>query len=319
MLVVDDNATNLEILKLQLESWQMQVRCAQSGAEALAAMSAEAAVDAPFDLAILDMHMPGMDGLQLAHAIQTDPVLAGTRRVMMTSTHSVGNLQERERAGILRCISKPVHQAELHEVVAWALQAGNDATPGRRSAPEVAVMTSRAPAGKLRGRVLLAEDNLINQAVAKAVLLDFGLTLEIASNGEEALALITERDFDLVLMDCQMPVMDGFQATAALRQREATGGRRLPVIALTANAMEGDRNQCLAAGMDDYLAKPYTRAQLEQTLRRWLPLPDESAGSDASAAVAKVVEAAESTAVIDRKVLDRYREIDPAEIGRAHV
>jgi CheY-like chemotaxis protein len=311
VLVVDDNATNLEILKLQLESWQMQVRCAKGGAEALAAMRA-AAVDAPFDLVILDMHMPGMDGLQLAHAIQADPVLAGTRRMMMTSTYSVGNSQERERAGILRCISKPVHQAELYEVVAWALQAGNDATSERRRAPDVAVMTSRAPAGKLCGRVLLAEDNLINQSVAKAVLLDLGLTLEVANNGEEALALITERDFDLVLMDCQMPVMDGFQATAALRQREAAGGRRLPVIALTANAMEGDRNQCLAAGMDDYLAKPYTRAQLEQTLKRWLPLPGESAGSVAIDAVVNVAEAAESTATIDREVLDRYREIDPA-------
>jgi CheY-like chemotaxis protein len=145
-----------------------------------------------------------------------------------------------------------------------------------------AVADPEAPlprAATLRGRALLAEDNIVNQMVAQAMLASLGLAVEIANNGQEALLLATAQAFDIVLMDCQMPILDGYQATALLRQREAQDGRgRLPVIALTANAMDGDRDQCLAAGMDDYLAKPYTRIQLEQVLDRWLrPLAAEAA------------------------------------------
>jgi len=143
--------------------------------------------------------------------------------------------------------------------------------------------------------VLLAEDNLVNQELAAAMLKKLGLQVTIACNGVEALARLDARAFDLVLMDCQMPVMNGYEATAALRAREPAGGPRLPVIALTANALEGDRDQCLAAGMDDYLAKPYTKARLAEALRRWLP-------ANAAAALPEA---------IDPQVLAAYRELDP--------
>jgi CheY-like chemotaxis protein/HPt (histidine-containing phosphotransfer) domain-containing protein len=312
VLVVDDNQTNLEILRLQLGGWRMRVTCAESGAQALEAMGDAVASDAPFDLVLLDMHMPHMDGLQLARLIQANPRLARARLVMLTSTYAAGDAQEREQAGILRCVNKPVRQSELHEVITWALMSGQAETSVNSAVVRAAVPEPppRPPAA-LHGRVLLAEDNPVNQEVAKAMLGNLGLAVEVANNGEDALALLAGQHFDVILMDCHMPVMDGYQATAALRQREAAGGGHLPVVALTANAMEGDRDQCLAAGMDDYLAKPYTRAQLEEVLRRWLPAPASVTPlpkTPADAAPAPV----DGGAVIDRQVLDKYRELDPS-------
>ena len=304
VLVVDDNLTNLDILRLQLGGWGMQVHCAESGAQALEALHEAAGLGQPFDLAILDMHMPGMDGLQLAQAIHAEPALAPTRLIMLTSTFIAGNAREREEAGILRCVSKPVRQAELRHVVGWALGAGSAAV-----APPAAPTARPAPGGLLHGHVLLAEDNPVNQELARAMLQKLGLTVAIAQHGEEALALAAAQAFDAILMDCQMPVMDGYQATALLRAREGQGGHHLPVIALTANAMEGDRNQCLAAGMDDYLAKPYTTAQLEATLQRWLPTRPAPAAD--AAAPPPAAHAPVAATAIDRKVLEPYRELDP--------
>ena len=304
VLVVDDNLTNLEILKLQLESWRMRVSSADSGAQALVAMRQAVAADAPFELVILDMQMPGMDGLQLAQAIQAEPELARSRLVMLTSSYPAGNSSQREQAGVLRSVNKPIRQTELYEVITSVLQGQSGKAAALVSAPaadEASPDATAAAGNHLRGRVLLAEDNRVNQEVAKAMLAKLGLIVEIANHGEEALALAEAKAFDLVLMDCHMPVMDGFQATAALRQREAAGARRVPVVALTANAMEGDRNLCLAAGMDDYLAKPYSKAQLVEMLSRWLP----------SAETAPPAEMPQ-LAAIDPRVLDQYRELDPS-------
>ena len=309
VLVVDDNLTNLDILRLQLGGWGMQVRCAESGGQALEALHAAAAAGTPFELAILDMHMPRMDGLQLARTIHADPTLGRTRQIMLTSTFIAGNVREREEAGILRCVSKPVRQSELHDVITWAL-----GTPAGQGPSQTSPTGPARPGGRLHGRVLLAEDNPVNQELAQAMLLGLGLTVAIARHGEEALALAAAQPFDAILMDCQMPVMDGYQATAALRARETPGGPHLPVIALTANAMEGDRNLCLAAGMDDYLAKPYTAAQLEATLQRWLPpattrvSPEPAPRPESSSAPAAVPEPDDA---LDRRVLEPYRELDP--------
>jgi two-component system sensor histidine kinase/response regulator len=309
VLVVDDNQTNLEILKLQLEGWRMRVTCVESGAQALNALDDAVTTATPFDLVILDMHMPGMNGLQLASAISANPALSGSRLVMLTSTYSTGDAELRKQAGLLRCVNKPIRQSELREVVCSALKSAPDNAAAAAGASAVAASAPVQTNEKLSGRVLLAEDNLINQEVARAMLSNLGLTVEIANNGEEALALSTAFDFDIVLMDCQMPVLDGYQATASLRKRESAGQRRVPVVALTANAMEGDQNLCLAAGMDDYLAKPYSRSQLEQMLKRWLaPHAPEAASPESSASADAQPD---SPRAIDMKVLAQYRDLDP--------
>ncbi len=300
VLLVDDNQTNLEILRLQLSSWNMQVACAENGADALAAMAAAAAAGTPFALAVLDMHMPQMNGLELARAIKARPELAGVRLIMLTSNYLAGQAREREQAGILRCVDKPIRQTELYEVISWALAT----EPNPR--PALALPVPAAPLAEnervLRGRVLLAEDNPINQDVATAMLSNLGLAVDIANNGEEVLALFAQRQYDLILMDCQMPVMDGYQAAAAIRLRQTAG--RVPIVALTANAMAGDRDLCLAAGMDDYLAKPYFMPQLQQVLGRWLRPQAE--------AVAVAASEAAPAGSLNMNILAQLRELDPA-------
>ncbi|WP_334169877.1 response regulator [Zoogloea sp.] len=303
VLVVDDNLTNLDILRLQLGGWGMQVSAAESSDQALEALREAAGRGQPVELAILDMHMPGTDGLALARAIHADPALAATRLIMLTSTFVAGSAREREAAGILRCVSKPVRQSELHGVIGWALGAGKAAAP-----PPAA--SDAATAGQLHGHVLLAEDNPVNQELARAMLQKLGLSVVIAQHGKEALALAAGQAFDAILMDCQMPVMDGYRATALLRARETQGGGHLPVIALTANAMEGDRDLCLAAGMDDYLAKPYTTAQLQAILQRWLPSRPAPAAAPTEPPDAPGPAPAAGTA-IDRQLLEPYRKLDP--------
>lgn len=321
VLVVDDNPTNLEILQLQLSGWRMRVKCSESGPQGLELLHEAAQAGVPYQLVILDMNMPDMNGLQVAQAIQADPGIASSRLVMLTSTYMPGNAEERAQAGILRCVNKPIRQSELREVITWALTADLAAKVMTGAASASGNSSATAPAnqaGNLHGRVLLAEDNPVNQEVAKAMLASLGLELEIANNGEEALALAAKQDFDIILMDCHMPVMDGYQATAALREREAAGARRLPVIALTANAMDGDRNQCLAAGMDDYLSKPYTKKQLQQILSRWLQAASAEMEKPGTTSTQTAATAATSTTtspagpVIDMKVLDQYREFDPS-------
>ncbi|MBL8373491.1 response regulator [Accumulibacter sp.] len=276
VLAVDDNPTHLDILKTQLGGWGMAVTCAASGEQALPAMHGAVSSGAPFDLAIVDRQMPLMDGVQLARAIQASQALAKTPLIML-GCYDAATTGEPEQAVRLRCADKPIRQAQLREAIASSLAAGPGAAPAVPAAADTAAPMPRG--ATLRGRVLLAEDNIVNQVVAEAMLASLGLAVEVANNGQEALLLATTQTFDIILMDCQMPVLDGYQATAILRQREAQDGRgRLPVIALTANAMDGDRDRCLAAGMDDYLAKPYTRIQLEQVLGRWLrPLAAEPA------------------------------------------
>jgi CheY-like chemotaxis protein/HPt (histidine-containing phosphotransfer) domain-containing protein len=251
--------------------------------------------------------MPQMDGLQLAGRIQAQPALAATRLIMLTSTYAAGNAEERAHMGILRCVNKPIRQSELFDVIRGVISAQVEipnpaGIPPSEAAP--ALQSSR------RGAVLLAEDNSVNQMVAKAMLAKLGVQVEIANNGEEAIAMLAAKNYDLVLMDCQMPVMDGYQATAAIRQIEADSPRHLAIIALTANAMEGDRNKCLEAGMDDYLAKPYTLAQLESMLARWLPSAtnDSVAASDpATAALAQAGERA-----LNMQFLEQFELLDPS-------
>ncbi len=309
VLVVDDNRTNLEILQRQLEAWHMAVTCADSGERALLLMAGEAEAGKPFHLAILDMHMPHMDGLQLARRIQTHPALAATKLIMLTSTYAAGNGAERAERGILRCVNKPIRQSELFDVIRSVISATAEfPTPDRSATAE---MPPALKSGQ-RFNVLLAEDNSVNQLVAKTMLVKLGVQVEIAANGEEALALLAAKHFDLVLMDCQMPVMDGYQATEAIRRGQADSPQRLPIIAMTANSMEGDRDKCLEAGMDDYLSKPYTPAQLETMLARWLTPPTHDPAAANNLATADAAAAEESERAINLQFLQQFQELDPS-------
>ena len=304
VLVVDDNAANREILQQQLQSWRMQVTCVDSGEQALTAISRALAVGAPFQLAILDMHMPVMDGLQLARAIKAQPECEGLRSMVLTSTCAQPDQQELREAGILRYINKPIRRSDLRRVVAKMLTAGSGAEVDSAAAP----LESTAP--PLRGSVLLVEDNPINQGVARAMLLKLGLGITVANHGQEALDLVRGRDFDLVLMDCQMPVMDGFAATEAIRRLPSGCGPRVPIVALTANNMQGDEAYCLRAGMDDFLAKPYSLAQLDATVRRWLPASHVTAVAEAPRTTGSM--ALDGTAqTLNRETLDGLRDLDP--------
>ena len=269
VLAVDDNRTNLSILSQQLAAWDMPVTCVESGDRAIEEALRAARDGHPYDLAILDMHMPQLDGLQVARTLHSMPEAADLRMIMLTSTSETGEAGERRSAGILKTISKPIRQSELREVLRGVLtEAGT-----LRVRPKAAPAPDDA-AGSLHGHVLLAEDNVINQQVCLAMLTGLGLTVDVVDDGEQAVAQVHRRPYDLVLMDCQMPILDGYRATSTIRAGWSPDRPRLPIVALTANAMQGDRAECLAAGMDDYLAKPFTREQLETVLARWLsPVP----------------------------------------------
>ena len=262
VLVVDDNRVNREILQQQLEGWHMRVNCAASGDEALRLLAGSGS--GGFQLAILDMQMPNMDGLQLARAIHQQPKSAAIPIVILTSTHTNIEESERHQVGVLRCINKPIRRTDLLQVV-------SDVLTTIASAPHV-VAAGRSPgAAPVGGTVLLVEDNAINQQLAKTMLIKLGCRVTVANNGMEAVDAVRSGAFDLVLMDCQMPVMDGYEATGAIRELPQGRGAKLPIVALTANAMAGDQQRCRDAGMNDFLAKPYTLSAFEAILRRWVP------------------------------------------------
>ncbi len=214
------------------------------------------------------MKMPHMDGIELVQAIKADPMIRDVRAIMLTSM--IGQRGEAERAhqaGILACLSKPVRQADLYRCLVNTIGASAADAPSKEMVGTPDLNQRKA---QFQGLVLLAEDNPVNQEVALAMLEGFGCQVEVVANGCEAVESSAHRRYDLILMDCQMPEMDGFSATVEIRRQEKANGRRLPIIALTANAMAGDREKCLAAGMDDYLFKPFKQEQLHAVLQRWL-------------------------------------------------
>jgi two-component system sensor histidine kinase/response regulator len=261
VLVVDDNASNRQILQGQLSSWQMRDRAVDEGAQALRSLREAAARGEPFRLALLDMEMPGMDGMELARAIKSDPLLADTTLVMLTSTARSVAGQARQ-AGVAACLDKPVRQAALRDCLSKVL-AG--LPPEAR--PPAPTKPSEAAADRSHLRILVAEDNIVNQQVTLGILRHRGYQVDVVANGREALEALARRPYAAVLMDCQMPEMDGYEATAELRRREGAA-RRTPVIALTAHALAGEREKCVAAGMDDYIAKPTLPVDLYAALDR---------------------------------------------------
>ena len=279
LCIVDDNATNRRILEQYAFQWGLQSATASDGYQALALMRDAAVRGEPFDLAILDLQMPRMDGLELGRTITDDPVLAGIRLVLLTSMGIRGQAEKAKQAGISAYLCKPVHRSHLYDCLTMIvnLPAKSSMDPlevGAASRPADVLVTRhvlKEAAAAARARILVAEDNIVNQKVAVSQLEKLGYRADIVANGLEAVEAVSRVSYALVLMDCQMPEMDGLEATALIRKREGEqASRRIPIIAMTANAMRGDREKCLAAGMDDYLAKPAKLEQLEAALTRWL-------------------------------------------------
>jgi PAS domain S-box-containing protein len=261
IIVVDDSATNREIVRGQLAGWGMSCDAAAGAEEALAAMRRAVVDGHPYGAALVDLQMPGVDGLELAARLKEDPGLGRPTVILMTSLDTVIAPGEMSAAGLAACLTKPVRQSTLHDALMTALSR-------RGAAPRApAASPAAAPAPSRRLRVLVVEDNAVNQKVAVLLLQKMGHAADAVGGGGEALESLRAIRYDLVLMDCQMPDMDGYEATRRLRAREAqTGAVRIPVIALTANAMSEDRQKCLDAGMDAYLPKPVRPADLARAL-----------------------------------------------------
>ena len=274
VLVVDDNHTNRQILLNQIEAWQMQVGSAASGQEALDRLRAAGGEGQPYDVALLDVHMPEMDSFALAAAVKADPVLRRVRLIVLTSMGHALRSAELKHLGIEAYLVKPVKKSRLFDCLLSKV----------RSQPKIgtaaAVPASSTSSSEIepefkKARILLAEDNFVNRKVALAQLHKMLYRADAVANGREVLEALLRIPYEVIIMDCQMPEMDGYEAAEAIRQRENRSDSPCPwkapvhIIALTARALHGEREKCLAAGMDDYLSKPVRPAELQAALERW--------------------------------------------------
>jgi signal transduction histidine kinase/CheY-like chemotaxis protein len=281
ILYVDDNPTNRFVLREQLNHFQLRNLACKSATEALEALRAARDADDPFHIAILDQEMPEMDGEALARMIKSDPRLDDTVLIMLSSSGRRPNASQMESSGIAAYLNKPARFSQILDAFrrVCALEQGNNVPLMRlgrlqSEASLVAPKPERSQPAR-QCRLLVVEDNRVNQKVAVHLLERLGCVVELASNGEEGVRLAGSRRFDLLLMDCQMPVMDGYAATAEIRRREGSLGHTI-IIAMTANALPEDRERCLAAGMDDYISKPINRAELVRVLERFVPAWDQA-------------------------------------------
>ncbi|MDQ5909897.1 MAG: hypothetical protein QG599_1992 [Pseudomonadota bacterium] len=317
VLVVDDSATNREILLHQLQAWGMRCDSAAEGREALERLETAQAQGDPYEIALLDGLMPGLTGPELALAIHEKTELRETQLVLLTSVVFQGEMQDKARqAGVVHQLFKPVRQSLLWSCLRQLLQPSTESAESP-SARSLEVLRRGA-------RVLVVEDNPVNQELAKAMLTQLGCVVEVANHGRQAVDWLEHYSCDLVLMDCQMPVMDGFQAAAAIRQGEVGKMSRLPIVALTAHAVSGDRERCLAAGMDDYLTKPFSQDRLVKLLNRWLRTPVNALAPSVEPAVtaspallppperteSPAEEPIEAIEAIDQQVLEKIRILE---------
>lgn len=304
LLVVDDNATQRDILLAQLSRQGVSADAAVSGEEALLMVRRAAEEGWPYSVLIVDQQMPGLSGMDVVRSLRADPHSAAMPVVVLSAIDKFPAAAEMSALGILDCLSKPVRPGELLRAVDLARHGGQVAeADAQASGPQ-----------KLRGRVLIADDNESNLIVARAQLQRMGLDVVVAEDGQQALDILAAEVVDAVLMDCQMPVLDGYAATEILRQREAGSGRHLPVIALTANAMRGDRERCQAAGMDEYLAKPYSGDDLQAILARWLPVERRrsiKARQPLPVEKRRVELPGQGAPVIDRGAFEKIRALSP--------
>ena len=301
VLLVESSAMHRGILHAQLTNWQMSVRLAETPKQAIELLGEAAARSVPYDMAVIDLGVPGMDAIELARTIRERADIGNVRLVMMTRRHA--DIRAAHDAGFNACLVKPVRQTVLYETLVNVM-AGR---AQESSVPQAAPNPGAAAPAAIRGQVLLVEDNVINQQVALGILQISGYSVTVVNNGREALDAHAQGGFDLILMDCHMPEMDGYEATRAIRQREvAAGSKRIPIIALTANAMARDREECLEAGMDDHLSKPFNMLALQELLERWMSR--EAAGSAQAVAIAAQA-TAKAAQVLDRAVLEQLARV----------
>jgi len=305
VLIVDENPASRAALERQLAAWR--IACAgASASDALPRLRQAVAAGCAYDAVLLDMEQPRTSGLALAAAIHSEAALAATRLLLLSTERNAADSVQQREAGVAFQLIKPARECDLHDAITLPLR-GRETRPAAEPPPAAAPRHEPPPRGRKRRKVLLAEDNPVNVEVASAMLEGLGLDVSRACNGEEALHSVQAGDFDVILMDCQMPVMDGFAATTEIRRHEQQRGRArsMPIIAITANALQGDRESCLAAGMDDYLSKPFTQQALGQTLSRWISLPRVAPPAEASEP------AAEDGSIINLQALDNIRALSP--------
>ena len=315
-LIIESGSVSRGILQSQVCNWGMHVRVAETPEHGIELLLNAAALNVPFDLALIDLGFVGSDSFELSNAIKAHASLAQVRLVMLTPVGNHTMVKAAQDARLNACLVKPVRQSELYTCLVDVMSGGS------QQAAEVAGVVAEIanePLAGSRGKILLVEDNLVNQAVALGMLQKIrGYDVVVANNGSEALADFKLGGFDAILMDCHMPELDGFEATIAIRKIEqASGKKRTPIIALTANAMAQDRQDCLNAGMDDHLSKPLSRRQLQDMLELWMPSPNPTvpvALEGAGKAAASDVD------VLDRQLLAQLRELqsedDPDLLGR---
>jgi signal transduction histidine kinase/CheY-like chemotaxis protein/HPt (histidine-containing phosphotransfer) domain-containing protein len=303
ILIVDDNESNRTILHHLASGWGMEDEVAEDAAAALALVEREAAKNLRYDVAVLDMMMPGKDGLELARELRAHPAGSDLPLVLLTSLVQRGHAEQARQAGVTAYLPKPVRHDQLQQCLqtVLGLRTGPSGLPGTTddmaAAPVSFITRHTLTEGLPKLRILIAEDNLINQKLVVRMVERLGYQADVVENGSQALEALRRTSYAAVLMDCQMPGMDGYEATRRIREGESAAGERqgaigdrselsspthsllpiahshIPIIAVTANAMQGDRERCLAAGMDDYLSKPVKSHELDTVLRRWLPVP----------------------------------------------
>ncbi|MFO7569883.1 MAG: response regulator, partial [Smithellaceae bacterium] len=314
VLVVDDHTTNRILATTLLREWHCRFAEAADGASALTALRQAQSEGDPFQVALLDMMMPGMDGEELGHRIKEDPGICQTRIIMMTSVGVRGDASRLACVGFDGFFTKPIRQMHLHDALAMAMGRNNQQPPAGQIITRHSITEARMAAKK----ILVAEDNPTNQAVAMAMLRKLGYTADLVTNGLEVLEALKTAHYDLVLMDCQMPAMDGYEATRLIRRRE-TGvlNPEIPVIALTAHAMAEERKKYLAAGMDDYLTKPVQIKHLAETLSRWLTGTNEQGRTPKTSSPSLLITTVDKDRVIFNEAALLDRLMDDADLAAA--
>ncbi len=273
ILATDDNTTNLAVVQGMLQPLHIHLDVATSAARGIELLTAAAANSEPYAIAIIDMMMPVIDGIAMARTIRVNPRLSATRLIMLTSASSADQRTQAYESGIVAYLAKPVRRAELLDAIRGAIGVAPTplaATPGAAKNSIATMPPPPTAQPHTQRRLLLAEDNQVNQQIALVMLKELEFDVRVVANGQLAVDAVNSERFDLVLMDCQMPELDGFQATAQIRKHFSN--RDLPIVALTANAMGGDRERCLASGMDDYLSKPFKKEQLLTVVRKWIKI-----------------------------------------------